>query len=133
MSTAEARYLLDTHTFVWMASAPGRLGAAARARIDSPASELFLSVASVWEMAIKSSLGRLELPAALPEFLEQQLASTRTQVLEIRAEHAVRVHDLPWHHRDPFDRLLVSQARFETLPILSCDAAFDAYSIERIW
>jgi PIN domain nuclease of toxin-antitoxin system len=133
MTTAEERYLLDTHTFVWMASAPDRLGAEARARIEAPASVLFLSVASIWEMAIKSSLGRLEFPAALPEFLEEQLASTRTQILEIRAEHAVRVQDLPWHHRDPFDRLLVAQARFETLPILSRDPALDAYSIERIW
>ena len=133
MTTAEERYLLDTHAFVWMASAPDRLGSKARARIEAPASVLFLSVASIWEMAIKSSLGRLEFPAGLPEFLEEQLASTRTRVLAIRAEHAVRVANLPWHHRDPFDRLLVAQAQFETLPILSRDAAFDAYSIERIW
>lgn len=133
MSTAEERYLLDTHTFVWMASAPERLGEAARERIESPASELLLSVASVWEMAIKSSLGKLDLPAALPAFLEEQLASTRTRILDVRSEHAVRVEDLPWHHRDPFDRLLVAQARFETLPLLSRDSAFDAYSVERIW
>lgn len=133
MSTAEDRYLLDTHTFVWMTSAPERLGEAARERIDSPASELHLSVASVWEMAIKSSLGKLELPAALPAFLEEQIASTRTRLLEIRAEHAVRVESLPWHHRDPFDRLLIAQARFESLPLLSRDSAFDAYPVERIW
>lgn len=133
MSTAEERYLLDTHTFVWMASAPERLGARARERIDSPASELYLSVASVWEMAIKSSLGKLELPASLPAFVEEQLVSTRTRLLEIRAEHANRVEELPWHHRDPFDRLLVAQARFEALPILSRDPAFDAYAVERIW
>lgn len=133
MSTAEERYLLDTHTFVWMASAPERLGTEARERIETPASELFLSVASVWEIAIKSSLGKLELPVALPAFLEEQLASTRTTILDVRAEHAVRVEDLPWHHRDPFDRLLVAQARFETLSLLSRDSTFDAYGIERIW
>jgi len=133
MSTAEGRYLLDTHTFVWMASAPDRIGDGARERIDSPASELFLSVASVWELAIKSSLGKLELPASLPAFLEEQLASTRTSILDVKPEHAVRVEDLPWHHRDPFDRLLVAQARFETLPLLSRDRAFDAYAVERIW
>ena len=133
MSTAEARFLLDTHAFIWMASAPGRLGAAARERIESPASELLLSVASVWEMAIKSSLGKLELPAPLQEFLEEQVATTRTRVLAIRHEHALRVEKLPWHHRDPFDRLLVAQARYEALPILSRDPSFDAYSVERIW
>jgi PIN domain nuclease of toxin-antitoxin system len=133
MSTAEERYLLDTHTFVWMASAPEWLGTEARERIESPANELFLSVASVWEIAIKSSLGKLELPAALPAFLEEQLASTRTTILDVRSEHAVRVEDLPWHHRDPFDRLLVAQARFESLPLLSRDSAFDAYAVERIW
>jgi PIN domain nuclease of toxin-antitoxin system len=133
MSTAEGRFLLDTHTFVWMASAPERLGEAARERVESPASELLLSVASVWEMAIKSSLNKLELPASLPAFLEEQLASTRTRILDIRSEHAVRIEDLPWHHRDPFDRLLVAQARFESLPLLSRDSAFDAYDVERIW
>lgn len=133
MSTGEGRYLLDTHTFLWMASDPERLGPAARSRIEERSSELFLSVASVWEMAIKSSLGKLELPAALPSFLEEQLAATRTQVLDVRAEHAVRVEDLPWQHRDPFDRLLVAQARFEGLPLLSRDPTFDGYPVERVW
>ncbi|HUF77526.1 MAG TPA: type II toxin-antitoxin system VapC family toxin [Thermoanaerobaculia bacterium] len=133
MSTSDGRYLLDTHTFVWMASAPERLGPAARERIDAPATDLLLSIASVWEMAIKRSLGKLELPSALPSFLEEQLAATRTRILDIQAEHAVRVEDLPWHHRDPFDRLLVAQARFETLPLLSRDPIFDAYAIERLW
>lgn len=133
MSTDEERYLLDTHTFLWMASAPERLGEAARARIEAAPTDLILSVASVWEMAIKSSLNKLDLPASLPAFLEEQLASTRTRLLDVRAEHAVRVEDLPWHHRDPIDRLLVAQARFESLPLLSRDSAFDAYAIERIW
>jgi PIN domain nuclease of toxin-antitoxin system len=126
-------FLLDTHTFVWMAGDPDRLGSAARERIEASESELHLSVASVWEMAIKSSLRKLKLPASLREFLEEQLAATRTTLLEIRAEHAVRVESLPWHHRDPFDRLQVAQAQFEKLPILTFDRAFDAYGVERIW
>ena len=133
MSTGEQRCLLDTHTFLWMCGEPARLGTAARERIDDPASELFLSVASVWEMAIKRSLGKLELPEALPAFLEEQLAATRTNLLGVRAEHAVRVETLPWHHRDPFDRLLVAQAQFEGLPILSRDASLDAYPVRRLW
>lgn len=116
-----------------MTSDPGRLGTEARPRIEANESELYLSVASVWEMAIKSSLGRLELPDALRAFLEEQLASTRTVLLDIRAEHAVRVEALPWHHRDPFDRLLVAQSQFEGLPVLTADRSFDAYGVERTW
>jgi PIN domain nuclease of toxin-antitoxin system len=133
MSTSDGRYLLDTHAFVWMASAPERLGPAARERIDTPATDLFLSVASVWEMAIKRSLGKLELPSPLPAFLEEQLAATRTQVLDVRTEHVLRVENLPWHHRDPFDRLLVAQAQFEGLTILSRDAILDEYQASRAW
>lgn len=127
------RFLLDTHTFLWMAGAPERLGAEARKQIELPASELQLSVVSVWEMAIKVSLGRLELPKSLAPFLEEQAAATRVATLEIRTEHALRVENLPWHHRDPFDRLLIAQAQFEGLPVLSRDGSFDAYDIERIW
>ena len=127
------RFLLDTHTFLWMAGSPERLGVAARQRIDIPQSRLYLSVASVWEAAIKSSLGKLDLPAPIGVFLEEQLSATRTTVLEIRVEHAVRVEQLPLHHRDPFDRLLVAQAQFENLPLLTCDKCFDAYDLERIW
>jgi PIN domain nuclease of toxin-antitoxin system len=133
MSTGDGRYLLDTHTFLWMTSAPERLGEAARERILTPTAELYLSVASVWEMAIKKSLGKLELPAPLPAFLEEQLAAARTSLLAIRSEHALRVESLPWHHRDPFDRLLSAQAALEELTILSRDPAFDAYSVARIW
>lgn len=133
MATGEGRYLLDTHTFLWMAGAPERLGAEARERIEAPASELWLSAASVWEMAIKKSLGKLELAGPLAAFLAEQLAATRTSLLDVRAEHALRVETLPWHHRDPFDRLLVAQADFEKLTLLSRDATFDAYPPPRLW
>ncbi len=133
MTTADDRHLLDTHTFLWMASAPDRLGDEAREVVDRPASQLFLSVASVWEMAIKSSLGKLELPSPLGVFLEEQLQAIRALVLDVRAQHALAVEDLPWHHRDPFDRLLAAQARFEGLKILSRDSAFDAYGVARTW
>jgi PIN domain nuclease of toxin-antitoxin system len=133
MSGAEARYLLDTHTFLWMAGAPEKLGEEARERIEAAASELLLSVASVWEMAIKKSLGKLDLPSSLPAFLEEQLAATRTSLLAVRAEHALRVEKLPWHHRDPFDRLLIAQASFENLTLLSQDDALDDYGSRRVW
>ena len=133
MSTGDRGHLLDTHAFLRMTSAPDRLGPKARAVIDDPASRLLLSVASVWEMAIKRSLGKLELPAPLPSFLKRQLHATRTELLDVQAEHALEVDELPWHHRDPFDRLLVAQARFEGLTLLSRDAAFDGYDVPRSW
>lgn len=133
MNTADDRYLLDTHTFVWMTSAPERLGDEARQRIRASPSELYLSVASVWEIAIKKSVGKLKLPAPLPSFLEEQLKATRTSLLPIRSEHAIRVESLPWHHRDLFDRLLLAQAAFEDLVLLSRDSAFDAYDVLRVW
>lgn len=100
MTTGSA-LLLDTHTFLWMTSQSQRLGPAASAVIADAASDLVLSVASIWEMASKSSLGKLELPSSVEAFLSQQLAATRTRVLEIRAPHATQVAGLPWHHRDP--------------------------------
>lgn len=135
MTTDEPKpaYLVDTHAFLWMVSDPGRLGTDARSCIDDPGCRLFLSVASAWEMAIKASLGKLSLPGPVALFLEEQLTLTRTRILPVEAEHAVRVEGLPFHHRDPFDRLLVAQAAFEKMPLLSADAAFDAYEIDRIW
>lgn len=133
MSTDDRGHLLDTHAFLWMTSAPDRLGQKAREVIDDPASRLVLSVASVWEMAIKRSLGKLELPAPLPSFLKRQLHATRTDLLDVLAEHALEVEELPWHHRDPFDRLLVAQARFEGLTLLSRDTALGGYGVPRIW
>ena len=133
MSTADQRYLLDTHTFLWMTSEPDRLGTTARDVIESAESRLILSVASVWEIAIKASLGKLELPSPVGRFIEEQLADTRSILLEVRAQHALGVENLPWHHRDPFDRLLVAQAAFEKLALLSRDSAFDAYPVERVW
>lgn len=133
MPTADDRFLLDTHTFLWMAGDPGRLGPRAREVIESGSARLWLSTASIWEMAIKSSLGKLELSSALSDFLGEQLEATRTSLLDIRAEHAVRVEKLPWHHRDPFDRLLIAQALFEKVPILGRDSEFDAYLVQRLW
>jgi PIN domain nuclease of toxin-antitoxin system len=133
MTTSDRGHLLDTHTFLWMTSAPDRLGPEARAVIEDPAARVVLSVASVWEMAIQRSLGKLDLPAPLPLFLKRQLHATRTSLLDVRAEPALEVDDLPWHHRDPFDRLLAAQARFEGLILLSRDTAFDGYGISRTW
>lgn len=132
MATAD-RLLLDTHAFIWAASAPEQLGRDALRAIETPSTDLVLSIASIWEMAIKSSLGKLDLGTPLDAFLRQQLSATRTCQLDIRGEHAGYVAGLPFHHRDPFDRLLVAQASVEGMAIVSRDTVFEAYGVARIW
>ena len=132
-SISRNRYLLDTHTFIWLAVDDPRLSDPARACAAESENQLLLSVASVWEMAIKKSLGRLELAVSLPEFLKDQLAALVTQLLDIRSEHALLVEGLPFHHRDPFDRLLVAQAIRENLIVIGADRSFDKYAVRRLW
>ncbi len=125
--------LLDTHTFLWLATDDKRLSLTARELVLDSSTELFLSVASVWEMAIKKSLGRMELAIPLRRLVEEQLRDLRTDLLEIRCEHALLVETLPFHHRDPFDRLLVAQAMEEKLSLLSADKQLDPYPVDRVW
>jgi PIN domain nuclease of toxin-antitoxin system len=128
-----SRLLLDTHAFLWLAGGDPRAGERIRARLEDPSLELLLSVASVWEMAIKKSLGKLVLEIPLGQLLEGQLDAMGLQILDVELEHAIAVEQLAWHHRDPFDRLLVAQAIIERLPIVSADPAFDPYPVERVW
>jgi len=106
----------------------------ARQTFLDPNNRLFLSVASVWEIAIKSSTGKLQLGQPLSAFLDAHLSANGIELLDIRRDHAERVESLPFHHRDPFDRILVAQAVRESIPLLSADATFDAYEgVTRIW
>jgi PIN domain nuclease of toxin-antitoxin system len=126
--------LLDTHAFLWAITNDARMSQRARNVYLDERNRLLLSVASVWEMAIKSSLGRLTFSKALTAFLDEQLSANGISVLEISRAHAEGVEALPFHHRDPFDRLLVSQALAERAPILSADAALDHYAgVTRLW
>lgn len=129
-----ASVLLDTHAFLWALSDSPRMSAAARRVFLDQDRRLLLSTASVWEMAIKSSLGRLDLGQPLGPFLDRQLALNGIEILDVRRAHAERVATLPFHHRDPFDRLLVAQATFERLPLLSADETLDRYEgLDRRW
>jgi PIN domain nuclease of toxin-antitoxin system len=113
-----------------MLAAPERLSAGGRERLTAPESELHLSAASAWEIAIKHALGKLRLPVTPAEYLRTRMARTRTIPLPIRHEHALRVGELPLHHRDPFDRILVAQAQLEGLRIMTADGRFSAYDVE---
>ena len=126
-------HLLDTHAFLWIVADDRRLGRTAKARFLDEQHEFMLSIVSVWEMAIKVSLDKLELPDKVETWVRRQLAANRIRLLPLDFEHAARVDQLPFHHRDPFDRLLAVQALAEKLPLLSADRQFDKYGVDRIW
>jgi PIN domain nuclease of toxin-antitoxin system len=126
------RALLDSHAFLWFVRDGARLSANARSFITG-ADELFLSIASIWEIGIKVSLGKLQVGQRLDQFFPQQLHLNQISVLPIDIAHALRVATLPHHHRDPFDRMLVAQSLVEGMPLVSVEALFDEYGIQRIW
>jgi PIN domain nuclease of toxin-antitoxin system len=127
------RLLLDTHAFLWWVSDDDALTPAARAAISDPANACLVSAASAWEIAIKVSIGKLTVAGDVRRFLPEQLAANGFEQLPISVTHAARVADLPFHHRDPFDRLLAAQALEERLPILSADTVFRKYGVKRVW
>ena len=118
------RLLLDTNALLWLLAGDPRLGAQARHEVEA-AAELVVSAASLWEIAIKVSIGKL---AALPG-LPAVLAEAGVRRLGIEDEHLRRLESLPWHHRDPFDRLLIAQAQAEALTVLTADPAFGDYAV----
>ena len=127
------RLLLDTNAFLWWVLDDSRLSTTARELIADPATEVLFSTVSGWEIAIKARTGRLDLPEDVPSFVLDQLRRNRFSVLPVELRHALRVHGLPDHHRDPFDRLLVAQAEIEAVPLLSRDPLLAAYGIELRW
>ena len=127
------RLLLDTHAFLWWVADDRRLSRKARAAIASRDSACFLSLASVWEMAIKVGLNRLELPSSVDRFVSEQMAANAIEPLPIDLGHSGDVARLPFHHRDPFDRLLAAQALGEELAIVSADPVFAKYGVRRVW
>lgn len=125
--------LLDTHTFLWFVDDNPRLSQSARVLIESVDSQPFLSVASLWEIAIKISLGKLTLKQPYETFIPQQLALNGVGILNIAMEHTAAITNLPFHHRDPFDRLIAVQAKLDKMNLLSADPIFDAYGVKRVW
>ena len=127
------RVLLDTHAFLWWIEDATTLSKKARSAIGDPDNECMLSLASCWEMAIKLSLGKLRIPGAIERFIPEQLAANAFRQLAIDFRHVARVAALPFHHRDPFDRLLAAQAIEERCAIVSVDPIFRKYGVTRIW
>jgi PIN domain nuclease of toxin-antitoxin system len=127
------RLLLDTHALVWYVDQDHLLSAAARTAMSDPANDLLLSAASIWEIAIKVALNKLSLAMPYRQWIDQAMADLGVAVLPITAEYADVQTRLTFHHRDPFDRLLVAQAQVENVPLVSADPVFEQYGIQRLW
>ena len=127
-------FLLDTHTFLWFITANPKLSHNARLLIEDMTNKRFLSIASLWEIAIKASQGKLKLSVPFQELVATQIQGNAINLLPITFEHLNILFTLPFHHKDPFDRLLIAQAMAETIPIISKDKIFQQYSdIQVIW
>jgi PIN domain nuclease of toxin-antitoxin system len=123
------RYLLDTHVWLWMQTDPDRLRTDVRDLVENAGNELLLSAASAWEIAIKARIGRLVLPEPATSYVPDRMRRSGTRALAVEVAHALRTVELPDHHRDPFDRLLVAQAQLLDLPIVTADDQIAAYDV----
>jgi PIN domain nuclease of toxin-antitoxin system len=127
------RLLLDTHALLWFYLGDVQLSAAARAAIADPGNVKLISPASYWELAIKVSLGKYTLMETYGEFIQHAVFDNGFRILPVEPAHTAVLIGLPYHHRDPFDRLLVAQAHVEGIPLVSGDRVLDPYPITRLW
>ena len=127
------RILLDTHAWLWFVFGDRRMGVEQSTLIADPGSVKLLSVASLWEVVIKVQLGKLNLGQSVEELFEREVYSTDIDVIGLDTAHLLAYAELPLHHRDPFDRLLIAQAQHLGVPIVTADRAFAAYEVETIW
>jgi PIN domain nuclease of toxin-antitoxin system len=127
------RLLLDSHTLIWSQDDTSQLSAAAVAALSDPANDRLVSAATIWEIAIKVGKKRLPLSKPFRSWIDTAMADMCLTLLPITIDHVERQSGLPGHHGDPFDRLLISQALVEGVPIVGCDVQFDSYGVNRIW
>lgn len=125
--------VLDTNAFLWIVSDDKKLSRKAKKLFLNKSNEIYLSAASIWEMAIKISLGRLTLDEPLESFIETHAVGNNIKILDIRSKHLYKIENLPFHHRDPFDRIIIAQCMIENYFIVGSDKAFDSYPVSRVW
>jgi PIN domain nuclease of toxin-antitoxin system len=125
--------LLDTHVFLWLRTAPDKIPKKVLIAYYDMDNDVFLSMASIWEMQIKLQLGKLELEIPLKNLVEEQCINNGLQVLPIETHHIFALADLPSHHKDPFDRLILSQSKLENLVLSSADNIFCQYDVHLFW
>ena len=127
------KVLLDTHAFLWLITDEDRLSENARQTFLNTENSLFFSAASLWEICIKKSLGKISLKDGWFQTIKEEMAINTIQWLPIEMTHCAEVTELPFHHRDPFDRMLIAQAIVEEMKLLSRDSRLSEYAIELIW
>lgn len=127
------KLLLDTHCWLWWLVEPEKLSETARIAISTNDNELWLSVASIWEIGIKFKAGKLNLPQPPEILIPQQMQVDGVSALSITLPHALQAATLPLHHKDPFDRMLIAQTQLETMTILTNDTAFNSYDVTILW
>lgn len=125
--------LIDTHTFLWFINNDTNLSPLAKTLIEDQQNAIALSIASIWEITIKVSLKKLTIPQPPLQFIESELRKNKIAVLAISFRHLENLITLPFHHRDPFDRLMIAQALSEKMPIIGRDIMFDSYTVRRLW
>jgi PIN domain nuclease of toxin-antitoxin system len=125
------RVLIDTHVLLWGLQDESKLSQ--RVRTLLPVAEVWISVASLWEIIAKTQVGRLALPTPVGDYLAAKLTANGVSVLPLTFDHVRRLEELPLHHRDPFDRILIAQSLNESMPLVSADLQFEKYSVELIW
>ena len=127
------KYLLDTHALLWITTDDPKLSKKAKNIYLDAENEILLSIASIWELAIKSSIGKITFQKDLDDFVDVHIKGNNIEILKIELPHVLRIEKLPFHHRDPFDRLIIAQAIEDNLKILGADNTFDKYKVKRIW
>lgn len=126
-------YIIDTHTFLWAISKDDQLSNTAKHLIEQVDNTIHLSIASLWEMSIKISIDKLELEEAFETLIPRELYNFDIEVMSIEIDHLAALSSLPLLHRDPFDRLIISQSLIEDIPIIGQDQKFDLYDVRQIW
>jgi PIN domain nuclease of toxin-antitoxin system len=125
-------FLLDTQVLLWLFLRSDRLKKSVRAQLSDPENIVYASAVSTWEIAIKAELGKLDLPGTPATYLPERIERSALLELPIRSTHTYAVFDLPPHHRDPFDRLLIAQAQIESLTVVTADRVFQKYDIKQL-
>jgi PIN domain nuclease of toxin-antitoxin system len=125
--------LLDTHTFLWAIAGEEKKLSRRAEQIYTGSNDLWLSVASLWEILIKVQTGKLPLPVPTGSYVVRNLAANHIEVLPITLDHVLKLESLPHYHRDPFDRILIAQSIEENLPLITSDPLFEKYPVKLLW
>lgn len=127
------KFLLDTHTFLWFIDDDKKLSSYARDLIENTDNQCFISMVSIWEMSIKSSLGKLDIPLPINNLYQNHIIANEFDILPIQLKYLQTFHDLPFYHNDPFDRMIIAQSMVENTPIIGCDKVFKDYDVNLFW